>query len=1154
MRVGLGPAGKLAQAFIKSKLTPLVIVASVLLGVGAVLMLPREEEPQIVVPMIDVFVQMPGASAKEIEERVTKPMEKLLWEVPGVEYIYSTSAPGYSMAVVRFYVGQNEEASIVRLNQKMSANFDLIPVGASPPLIKPRSIDDVPVLALTLTSDRYDHFTLRRIAAQVHDQIKEVRDVSEVKIIGGQRRQIRVLLDDARMAAYSVAPASIVPMLEQENKQLQSGSFSSGNREFLVETGGFLHSAEEVGDVVVGVSNSHPVYLREVAQIEDGPEEPADYVLYGAGPAEKGIKPAIAATATVMTKQNVLPAVTISVAKRKGTNAIAIADQVIEKVKLLQGTLIPGDVSVVVTRNYGETASEKSNELLLHMMIAILSVSLLIWLALGLREAGIVATAIPVTLALTLAVFYFYGYTLNRITLFALIFSIGILVDDAIVVVENMTRHYRLPENRGRAAVDIALEAVNEVGNPTILATFAVIAAILPMAFVSGLMGPYMRPIPIGASAAMIFSLLVAFVVTPWASLRLLKRENGHDDSHDREGWTTRGYRRVMGALIHDRRWRYSFLLGVALLLVAALALVALKFVRVKMLPFDNKSEFQIIVDMPEGTTLEGTAAVTREIGDYIRTVPEVTDYQMYIGTASPYNFNGLVRHYFLRRGSNVADIQVNLVSKGERSAQSHDIAKRVRPAIQQISAKYMARVKVSETPPGPPVLQTLVAEVYGPNYQRQIEVARQIEDIFDKTEGVVDVDSYIEDPQGKYRFVVDKEKAALNGVSADQVAATLRIAIEGINVGLTHQPQEKEDVPIVLRLPQAERSSIDDLKQIKVMGQRGNMVSLGELVRVEEQTADQSIYHKNLMPVVYVTGDVAGKVESPVYAILQLNEALDHLQLPEGYGLERYVASQPFSADKFAMKWDGEWHITYEVFRDLGLAFAAVLVLIYILVVGWFQSFKTPLTIMAAIPFSLIGILPAHALMGAFFTATSMIGFIAGAGIVVRNSIILVDFVELRLKQGMALADAVVDAGAVRFRPMMLTAAAVIVGSGVILFDPIFQGLAISLMAGEVASLLLSRMTVPVLFYMSERKKHQPPQMEMVMPQPESQDESEALAAEPPASFVESVPAVEAAADGEPATGNEQPTEAEQHSTPGMSDAANGVNEDESSGDTNTT
>jgi multidrug efflux pump subunit AcrB len=571
----------------------------------------------------------------------------------------------------------------------------------------------------------------------------------------------------------------------------------------------------------------------------------------------------------------------------------------------------------------------------------------------------------------------------------------------------------------------------------------------------------------------MLFSLLVAFIVTPWASVRLLKREG--DAVHAEEGWTTRLYRRTMGRLIHEPRWRYGFLAGVVVLLVGSISLFAIKAVRVKMLPFDNKSEFQIIVDMPEGSTLEETAAVTREIGDYIRTVPEVTDYQMYVGTASPYNFNGLVRHYFLRRGPNVADIQVNLAPKGERDAQSHDIAKRVRPHVQEIAAKYEARVKVAEVPPGPPVLQTLVAEVYGPDYRRQIETARQIRDIFDKTDGVVDVDWYVEDDQPKYRFVVDKEKAALNGVSAEQVAATLRIALEGMTVGLVHQPLEKEDVPIVIRLPRAERSSVEDLKQIKVIGQRGNLVPLGELVRVEEQTSDKSIYHKNLMPVVYVTGDVAGQEESPVYAIFKLNEAIDQLKLPEGYQLERYVARQPFIADRLAMKWDGEWHITYEVFRDLGLAFAAVLVLIYILVVGWFQSFKTPITIMAAIPFSLVGILPAHGLMGAFFTATSMIGFIAGAGIVVRNSIILVDFVELRLRQGMSLADAVVDAGAVRFRPMLLTAAAVIVGAGVILFDPIFQGLALSLMAGEVASLLLSRMTVPVLYYLSERKKALP-------------------------------------------------------------------------------
>lgn len=1076
MTDALGPAGRFARAFIDSKLTPVLIAASILLGVGAVLLLPREEEPQIIVPMIDVFVEMPGASAKEVEARVTRPMEKLLWEVPGVEYVYSTSAPGQAMAVVRFYVGQNEEASIVRLNQKMFANVDLIPPGASPPLVKPRSIDDVPILALTLSSDRYDHVMLRRIAAQLHDQIKEVPDVSEVKIIGGQRSQIRVTLDEARMAAYNVTPGEIAPVLQQANRQLQSGSFATGNREFLVDTGTFLHSAEEVGNVVVAVSNNHPVYLRDISRIEEGAEEPGDYVFYGTGPSSR-------TSAQATEAQIPLPAVTLSVAKRKGTNAITVAHNVLNKVEQLKGSLIPGDVNIANTRNYGETASEKSNELLLHMMLAILSVSVLIWLVLGIRESGIVATAIPVTLALTLAVFYFYGYTLNRITLFALIFSIGILVDDAIVVVENMARHYSLPENRGRSRVEIAIEAVAEVGNPTILATFAVIAAILPMAFVSGLMGPYMRPIPLGASAAMIFSLLVAFIVTPWASLRLL-RAHKESKMKQREGWTTRLYRRVMGRLINEARWRYGFLSLVALLLVTSMLLVAFKFVRVKMLPFDNKSEFQLIVDMPEGSTLEQTAAVTRELADYVRTVPEVTDYQMYVGTASPYNFNGLVRHYFLRAGPNVADIQVNLAPKSERSAQSHEIAKRVRPAIQQIAAKYHARVKVSEVPPGPPVLQTLVAEVYGPDYQRQLEIARQIQDIFDHTAGVVDVDSYIQDDQPKYQFVVDREKAALNGVSVAQIAATLHIAIEGVNAGLAHQPAEKEDLLIRLQLPIAERSSVEDLKGIKVAGQRGNQVSLGELVKVEPQVSEQSIYHKNLMPVVYVTGDVAGEEESPVYAILKLNQAMDQLKLPEGYSLDRYVARQPFSSDRLAMKWDGEWHITYEVFRDLGLAFAAVLILIYILVVGWFQSFKTPFTIMAAIPFSLVGILPAHALMGAFFTATSMIGFIAGAGIVVRNSIILVDFVQLRLAQGMSLADAVVDAGAVRFRPMMLTAAAVIVGSAVILFDPIFQGLAISLMAGEVASLFLSRMTVPVLYFLSERKKGETEPATVVSPE----------------------------------------------------------------------
>ncbi len=1071
----LGIAGRLAHTFIDSKLTPLIIAASILLGVGAVAVLPREEEPQIVVPIIDVFVPMPGASAKEVEQRVTYPMERLLWEIPGVEYIYSTSSPGMSFAVVRFEVGEDEEDAIVRLNQKMAANFDLIPPGAERPLIKPRSIDDVPILALTLWSPRYDHFTLRRIAAQLEEEIKQVSHVSEIKLIGGQRRQALVSLDTARMAAYGVSPGAIAARIAESNQLSASGAFSRGDQEFLVETGGFLTTIDEIAGVVVGVFDGRPVYLRNVAEVVDGPEEPVNYVLFGSGPASRFSRTLQAGLDTepghLESGEGFHPAVTLSIAKRKGTNAIVVADQVIEKVEAVRNRLIPADVQVTVTRNYGETAAEKSNELLFHMLLAIVSVSILIWLTLGRREAGIVALAIPVTLALTLVVFYFYGYTLNRVTLFALIFSIGILVDDAIVVVENVVRHYRHPGNRDQPLLEVAVEAVDEVGNPTILATFAVIAAILPMAFVRGLMGPYMRPIPMGASAAMIFSLIVAFVVTPWASLRLLRRAPGsHGPTHEKEDWSTTLYRRLMTPMINRAVVRYVFLAGVVGLLLTALLLFAFKLVVVKMLPFDNKSEFQVVIDMPEGSTLERTAALASEAGQYLRTVPEVTDCQIYVGTASPYNFNGLVRHYFLRSMPFQGDLQVNLAPKGERSQQSHEIAKRVRPRLQEIAGRYGASLKVSEVPPGPPVLQTLVAEVYGPDYGRQTELARQIQRIFDQTDGVVDVDSYIEDDQTRDIFEIDKEKAALNGISTRRIADTVGMALGGAEVGLLHVEREREDVPIVLRLPPPQRSDPQALARVRVESPSGVLVPLGEVVRIRAGLNDKSIFHKNLMPVVYVTADVAGREESPVYVIEALNQRIADLELPEGYAVESYTASQPFTSERLAIKWDGEWHITYEVFRDLGIAFAAVLVLIYILVVGWFQSMKTPLVIMAAIPFSLVGILPAHWMLGAFFTATSMIGFIAGAGIVVRNSIILVDFVELRLGQGMPLNQAVVEAGAVRFRPMMLTAAAVVVGASVILFDPIFQGLAISLMAGEVASLLLSRMTVPILYYLAHR------------------------------------------------------------------------------------
>jgi multidrug efflux pump subunit AcrB len=1061
-----GMAGRIAHYFIDSKLTPLIALASVLLGVFAVIVLPREEEPQIVVPMVDVFVQMPGASAKEVEDRVVSPMEKLLWEIPGVEYIYSTSSPGMGMAIVRFRVGEDLEKSLVKLYNKLYSNFDRIPPAASEPLIKPRSIDDVPILALTFWSGRYDGFMLRRIAAQVETEVKSVNDVSETAILGGLRHQIRVMLDPGRMAGRGVSAPGVMGALGAANRQLPAGSFSERNREVLVEAGTLLRDAEDVGRVVVGVSGDRAIHLRDVATVEDGPEEPASYVFFGPGAAagQKGIR---------SEPGREYPAVTLSVAKRKGTNAIEIADRVMDKVESLRGRILPSDVQVTVTRNYGETANEKSNELLEHMLIAVISVTILIALALGKRESGVVALAVPVTLALTLVVFALYGYTLNRITLFALIFSIGILVDDAIVVVENIVRHMRMAVNRGRSPLEVSAEAVDEVGNPTILATFTVIAAIVPMGFVGGLMGPYMRPIPVGASAAMIFSLLIAFILSPWAAHRLLRGgQAGHagaGEGHgDGEDWTTRLYRRMMGPLIRDPRHRAAFLIGVVLLLLAAMALVPLKAVVVKMLPFDNKSEFQVIVDTPEGTTLEQTTAAARAIGNYVRRAPEVTDYQVYAGLSGPYNFNGLVRHYFLRRGPNVADVQVNLVSKGERKSQSHDIAKRLRPGIVEVARRYGARVKVAEVPPGPPVLSTLVAEIYGPDYGRQIEVARQVEKIFHETEGVVDVDTYIEDDQPQVRFVVDHEKAALNGVSSDQVAQTLRIAVGGAGAGLVHMPAEKEDLPIYLRLPVDRRSSVQDLTGLRLQGAGGQMVPLGELVRVETRVAEKSIYHKNLKPVVYVIGDMAGRRESPVYSILQMSDAVGKLRIPEGYEIARYTAAQPFSTERIAMKWDGEWHITYEVFRDLGLAFGAVLVLIYILVVAWFQSFRTPIIIMSPIPLTLIGILPAHALMGAFFTATSMIGFIAGAGIIVRNSIILVDFIELRLKEGMPLAEAVIDAGAVRFRPMLLTAAAVIVGSFVILFDPIFQGLAIALMAGEVASTLLSRMAVPVLYYMA--------------------------------------------------------------------------------------
>ena len=1061
-----GFAGKLAAIFATSKLTPIIVLASILLGVFSILMLPREEEPQINVPMIDVFSALPGATPAEVENRLTRPLEKLLWEIPGVEYLYSTSSPGRSVIIVRYKVGTEIEPALVRLNQRLHANLDRLPLGAAAPLVKPRTIDDVPILALTFSSATHDHLALRRLAQHVDDAIKTIPQVAETTLIGGVRRAVRVQLDPTALAARGLTVAQVTPALQAANRQLQSGSRPFNNTEFLLETGAFLRDSADVGSVVIGTQATVPIYLRDVATISDSAEEAADVVLHGS-----------AAT-------DLEAAVTLSLAKRPGANAIDVVSAALAKVDTLRGTLLPADVTVTVTRDYGHTAAEKSNELLLHMGIAVFGVAILILLFLGWRESLVVLLAIPATLALTLLVFYLYGYTLNRITLFALIFSIGILVDDAIVVVENIVRHMRLQGADKKSLGDIALAAVDEVGNPTILATWAVIAAILPMAFVGGLMGPYMRPIPIGSTAAMLFSIVIAFTVTPWAAIRVLRRRAASlagaaaDHDHAPSDWFTRLYHRIMEPLLDRARWRWTFLAGIVGLLVVSVAFVLFGAVTIKMLPFDNKSEFQIVLKTPEGTTLEQTTRIATEMAAALRSEPEIRDYQIYAGTAAPFNFNGLVRHSFLRRGPNVADIQVNLVGKAERSDQSHAIAKRIRPRVAAIAKKYGAAVAVAEVPPGPPVLQSIVAEIYGPSEPQRLALATAVRAIIERAPGAVDVDWFVEADQPKIRYLIDREKAALHGVSVAAINQTLALATQGATVDLLHLPAEREDLPIIIEVSARDRAQPAAVLALNVradLNPAAPLIPLSELVHIERTTGERNLYRKNLKPVTYVTADVAGVVESPAYALFNMHREIQKLDA-RTFGavdaeLPIYHLNQPFNDLAPALKWDGEWHITLEVFRDLGLAFAAVLVLIALLMVGWFKSYVTPLVVMAAIPFSLIGILPAHWAMGAFFTATSMIGFMAGAGIVVRNSIILVDFIELRRAHGLSLRDAVVEAGAVRFRPMLLTALAVVIGASVILADPIFQGLAISLMAGEIASLFISRMAVPVLYFMSHQR-----------------------------------------------------------------------------------
>ena len=1071
MSTHVGLSGRLAGLFIGSKLTPLILLGALLLGLFAVVVTPREEEPQIVVPMADVFLSFPGASAKVVEEQLTKPFERKLSEIRGVEYVYSISRPSGVLIIVRFYVGEPMEQSLVDLYDKLMSNQDLFPPGAGPFLVKPRDINDVPIVTVTLSSDRYGDAQLQQLAEHVLENVKKVPGTSGGFFVGGRPRELRIQIDPARMRAYGVTPLDMAGVIRGENLALPAGRFQSQNREYVLETGRFIRSREDLEALVVGVRDGRPIYLRQVADVIDGPSDVTRYVWFGlgAGGDRETLNVKRETQEGAREAPHESPAVTVAVAKQRGLNAVTVTREVLRTVDELKGTIIPTDVRVSITRDYGETADEKANELLWHLLIAVAAVVLFLGLTLGVRPAMVVSLAIPVTLSLTLFTSMLIGYTINRVTLFALIFSIGILVDDGIVVVENTYRHLTLRRLPHREA---SIYAVDEVGNPTILATFTVIAALLPMAFISGLMGPYMRPIPVNASIAMFFSLLVAFVVIPWFCQTCYREGvvmKGVEQDDTTGGWTYRFYQRILTPLLRRPWLAYTFLAVVALLLFASVALFYTRSVTVKMLPFDNKSELQLVVDMPEGTTLEETARVTKAVTQYVRMIPEVHDYQAYVGTASPFNFNGLVRHYFLREGSHQADIQVNLVAKDQRSAQSHEIARLVRPAVQEIGRQFGANVKVVEVPPGPPVQSVLVAEVYGPDYDRQRAVAKELRAMFETTPGVVDVDDFMEHDQIKHVFTVDHAKAALAGVPSEDIVRTLRMALGGDKIGLVHIPKEKSPVQIVLRLPQAERTGLEHFGEIAVRRPTGEMVQLSELLRLEQTIEEKAIYHKNQKPVVYVVGDVGGpgaeKAESPVYGVLGIGDRLKAYRPPEGYEIEQYYAKAPWSESRVAVKWDGEWHITYETFRDMGIAFAIAMLLIYLLIVGEFQSFLTPLIIMAPIPLTLIGIVPGHWLTGSYFTATSMIGFIALAGIIVRNSILLVDFIELQRREGWPLQEAVIRAGAIRTRPILLTAAALMVGAFVIILDPIFQGLAVSLLFGVGASTLLTLVVIPVLY-----------------------------------------------------------------------------------------
>jgi len=1059
----LGISGRIAKAFLTSEITPLLALVGLLLGLFAVFVTPREEEPQINVTFANVFIPFPGATAKEVESLVTTPAEQVVSEIEGVKHVYSASSPGMAVLTVRFRVGEPRTDAIVRLYNAFYSNQDMLPynLGVGQPLIKPKGIDDVPVVSGTLWSKNPDinSADLLNIAHSIEAELQRVPGTRDIEIIGGAARIVQVNFDPTRLSAYGLSLADIRYSLAAANTSAEAGRLTNNNTEIEIQAGSFLVSADEISELVVGVQNGAPVFLQDIATIQLSAETPASYVSYGTGSASAQMP-------------GRYPAVTLSVAKKPGENAVDVANAVINRFEQIKGIYFPDGVEATITRNYGATAEEKAQTLIKKLIFATISVIVLVLFVLGRREAIVVGVAVVATLAITLFASWAWGFTLNRVSLFALIFSIGILVDDAIVVVENIHRHMSMGGKTLKESIPIA---VDEVGGPTILATFTVIAALLPMAFVTGLMGPYMRPIPINASTGMLISLAVAFVVTPWLFLRLFKNqpiadEGGHSQEPG-QGKLHIFFHKLLTPFLNGvagRKNRIFLLFGILGLIGFSLSLVVTQSVIMKMLPFDNKSEFQVVVDMPEGTPLEETYRVLQALSDDLEALPELLDYQIYAGTAAPINFNGLVRQYYLRVDPHMGDIQVNLVHKNKRERKSHDIALHARELLRETAQLFNANVKVVEMPPGPPVMAPLVAEIYGLDYKRQLNVAKQVREVFQNTADVVDVDSTIEAEQEKWVLVIDRARAAKLGVSQQAIVADISAALKGEDISYLHDEHAKVAIPVRLALAATDRGDLSALQSLRVKSRSGDMVALSELTRVQKQTRDQTIYHKDLLPVVYIMGDAAGVTDSPLYGLASIAADLSDRTV-DGVIIEPFYIQQPENPYNWSMKWDGEWQVTFETFRDMGIAYSIGLIMIYLLVVAQFRSYSTPLIIMAPIPLTIIGIMPGHALLGQQFTAPSMIGMIALAGIIVRNSILLVDFIQQQIAEGKSLQEATIEAAAVRSIPIALTAVAAMMGGFFILDDPIFGGLAVSLIFGLLVSTVLTLLVIPVVYYAYE-------------------------------------------------------------------------------------